>query len=207
LRIRPLPSRPPSRLPRLVESRWLLVCGGCLLVALAGACAEPPTKERHQADGALAAARAADAATYAPVPLQAAEEALKHYDEAVARGDYRLALNHAIDARDRAYEAAKQASNDKAAARSQAERLATEFEVLFKRAEAKLAGAAGPRPMGASADRLRSITRSGPSLLQEARTHLAKQDYRGTIKLLTPPVEALRRELAAPPPVPPRRGR
>lgn len=178
-----------------------------MLATLATACAEPPTKERHQADGALAAARAADAATYAPAALQAAEEALKHYDEAVAAGDYRLALNHAIDARDRAYEAAKQASNDKAAARSQAERLATEFEVLLKRAEAKLAGTAGPRPTGPSADRLRSITRSGPSLLQEARTRLSKQDYRGMIKLLTPPLDALRRELAAPPATPPRRGR
>ena len=192
-------------MPRFGEPSWVsLACGGVLLlVTLAGACAEPPTKQRHQADGALAAARAADAATYAPVPLHAAEEALKHYDEAVAAGDYRLALNHAIDARDRAFEAARQASNDKAAARSQAERLATEFEVLLKSAEAKLAGSSGPRPTGPSADRLRSIARSGSSLLQEARTRLSKQDYRGTIKLLTPPVEALRRELAAPP----RRGR
>ncbi len=174
---------------------------------LAGACAEPPTKERHQADGALAAARAAEAATYAPAPFQAAEEALQHYDEAVARGDYRLALNYAIDARDRAFEAAKQASNGKAAARSQAERLATELEVLLKRAEARLAGSAGPRPSAPSAERLRAVTKSGPGLLQEARTRLGKQDYRGTITLLTPPVETLRRELASPPAAPTRRGR
>jgi len=112
-----------------------------------------------------------------------------------------------MDARDRAYEAAKQASNEKAAARSQAERLATELEVLLKRAESKLAGSAGPRPTGPSADRLRAVTRSGPRLLPEARTRLGKQDYRGTIKLLTPPVETLRRELATPPAAPARRGR
>jgi hypothetical protein len=177
-----------------------------LLLALSGACAEPPTKERHQADGAVAAAKAADAATYAPAILQAAEEALRHYDEAVAQGDYRLALNYAIDARDRAYEAAKQASNDKAAARSQAERLATEFEVLLKRAETRVAGA-GSRSAGSSAERLRSITKSGPALLQEARALLGRQDYRGTIKLLTPPVEALRREFPTTSSTSPRRGR
>jgi hypothetical protein len=178
-----------------------------LLLALSGACAEPPTKERHQADGAVAAAKAADAATYAPATLRAAEDALKRYDEAVAQGDYRLALNYAIDARDRAYEAAKQASNDKAAARSQAERLATEFEVLLKRAQARLAGAAGPRPGGPSGERLRTIAKSGPALLQEARALLGRQDYRGTIKLLTPPVEVLRKEFPASSSAPPRRGR
>jgi hypothetical protein len=164
------------------------------VVAFTSACAEPPTKERHQADGALAAARAAEAAVYAPVPFQAAEQALKHYDDAVKGGDYRLALNYAIDARDRAYEAAKLAGNEKAAARSQAERLATEFELLLKRAEARLAGTAGPRPTGQTAERLRGTVRSAPGLLQEARTRLGKQDYRGTIKLLTQPVEMLRRE-------------
>jgi hypothetical protein len=177
-----------------------------LLLALSGACAEPPTKERHQADGAVAAAKAADAATYAPATLQAAEESLKRYDEAVAQGDYRLALNYAIDARDRAFEAAKQASNDKAAARSQAERLATEFEVLLKRADGRVAGM-GPRPAGPTAERLRAIAKSGPALLQEARALLGRQDYRGTIKLLTPPVEALRREFPTSTSAPPRRGR
>ena len=142
-----------------------------ILLALSGACAEPPTKERHQADGAVAAAKAADAATYAPASLQAAEEALKRYDEAVAQGDYRLALNYAIDARDRAFEAAKQASNDKAAARSQAERLATEFEVLLKRAETRVAGM-GSRPAGAAprllASRNRRRRASGAAVARRA---------------------------------------
>jgi hypothetical protein len=193
------------RIRPLASSTCHLASAGLILFALAGACAEPPTKERHQADGAVAAAKAADAATYAPASLQAAEDALKRYDEAVAQGDYRLALNYAIDARDRAYEAAKQASNDKAAARSQAERLATEFEVLLKRAVARVAGS-GPRPGGASAERLRTIAKSGPALLQEARALLGKQDYRGTITLLTPPVEALRKEFPTQQ-TSPRRGR
>jgi hypothetical protein len=192
---------------RSLPSRTIrLGCWGFFLVGLAIGCAEPPTKERHQADGAVAAAKAADAATYAPETLHAAEEALKNYDDAVARGDYRLALNYAIDARDRAYEAAKQASNDKAAARSQAERLATEFEVLLKRAETRLS-AAGPRPSAQTAERLKAVTKSGPALLQEARSRLTKQDYRGTINLLTPPVETLRHEVGVPQISPPRRGR
>jgi hypothetical protein len=195
LRIRPLASRTSRR-----------ASAGLIVLALCGACAEPPTKERHQADGAVAAAKAADAATYAPASLQAAEDALRRYDEAVAQGDYRLALNYAIDARDRAFEAAKQASNDKAAARSQAERLATEFEVLLKRADARVASA-GPKAGGPSVERLRPIAKSGPALLQEARALLGKQDYRGTIKLLTPPVEVLRKEFPAASSAPTRRGR
>jgi hypothetical protein len=65
-----------------------------ILIGIAAlSCSEPPTKERNQADGAIAAALAADAATYAPDELQTAQAALAKYDDAVASRDYRLALN------------------------------------------------------------------------------------------------------------------
>ena len=87
-----------------------------LALVVLGACSEPPNKERQQAEARVAAARAADAAIYAPEGLQAAEAALQKYDEAVAQRDYRQALNLALEARDQAYEAAKQAGDAKDAA-------------------------------------------------------------------------------------------
>src|SRR5258708_7676149 len=90
---------------------------------LTAGCSEPPDKERQQAEGALEAARAAAADVYAPTEFQDAQASLKKYDDAVAQRDYRLALNDALEARDRAYEAVKQAGNKKSELRSQTDRL------------------------------------------------------------------------------------
>ena len=168
-----------------------------LLIALgvAGACSEPPTKEHQQAEAAVAAARAADAATYAPDDLQAAEADLQKYDEAVAQRDYRQALNLAIEARDRAYEAAKQAGTSKTAAETQARKLAEEVDTLTKTATARLEGTSSPRPTAQAAERIRAALKTSSSALQEARTLMAQQDYRGAIVRLTPAAEALRKEV------------
>ena len=70
-----------------------------LLLSLA-ACADPPDREMQLAEGAINAARAAGAETYAQEELTAAQEALKRAHEAVEIRDYRLALNHALDSGD-----------------------------------------------------------------------------------------------------------
>jgi hypothetical protein len=74
----------------------------------------------------LEAARAAGADVYAPIEFRDAQASLKKYDDAVAQRDYRLALNDALEARDRAYEAVKQAGDKKAELRSQTDRLVQE---------------------------------------------------------------------------------
>src|SRR4030088_2953978 len=74
---------------------------------------DPPEKEMQQAQGAIDAARAAGADQYAREEFTAAEEALKHAREAVDQRDYRAALNAALDARERAQTAAKEAVNGK----------------------------------------------------------------------------------------------
>lgn len=179
-----------------------------ILVGIAAlSCSEPPTNERNQADGAIAAALAADAATYAPEELATAQAAVAKYDAAVANRDYRLALNLAVEARDGAYEAAKRASNAKAAARSQAERLVVDLDGLTRTANARLIGAALPRPVGAAADRLRLAVAPAPVALQEARTGIDAGEYRVVVARLAPIVEELRKELGAPPPRSNRRGR
>lgn len=171
-------------------------CGVLALAIAALSCSEPPLDEFHQAEGALAAARAADAATYAPDTLQAAEAALATYDAAVAQRDYRQALNAALAARDQAYEAAKEAGNRKAEARSRAETLIKQLETLTTTGTARLS--AVNRPTGAAADRLRAALRPVPGALQEARTRLDRQDYAGVAQQVTPVVAALQRELPAP---------
>lgn len=173
-----------------------------LVTTVAAGCSAPPEKERHQAEGALAAARAADAAMYAPDELKAAEAALAQYDAAVAAGDYRQALNQALAARDGAYDAARRASDEKAAARGEAEQLAAELEVLTRRASARLGGVGGPRVTGAAAQQLRNALRPAASALQEARTRLDRQDYRGAIDSLRPVLDLLRQALPPDPSVP-----
>jgi hypothetical protein len=171
---------------------WLLLPALTL-----AACSAPPAKERHQAEGALAAARAADAAIYAQQELADAEAALQRYDEAVAQRDYRLALDHAIEARDRAFDAARLAGDRKAAARSQAERLLAELHALASAADARLAGAGrgNVRVTGAAADRLRAAAQDASSAMQEARTLIDRQAFLDAIQRLAPIVERLQLDL------------
>ena len=180
--------------------RWRLACT-VVALTLVAACSEPPDKERHQAEGALEAARAASADLYAPEPFQDAVADLKKYDEAVAQRDYRQALNHALEARDRAYEAVKEAGNNRAEQRSQAERLIQDLGPLVTNATAKLTGAQG-RPVGPAADRLRAARDAGTAALQETRTRMANQDYPGVIARATPVIAALRKELPGSEPAP-----
>jgi hypothetical protein len=74
------------------------------------ACSTPPQKEVDLAQGALDAARAAGAEQYAPREMSAASATLQQAHEAIAQRDYRLALTRALDAHDRALEAAKAAA-------------------------------------------------------------------------------------------------
>jgi predicted S18 family serine protease len=176
-----------------------------LLTCLTVGCSTPPTKEHEQAEDALKAARAADASTYAADELQAAQAALDKYDQAVQQRDYREALSDAIDARDRAFEAARQASAQRATARTQLLAAVAEVDAMLKSAQTRLAGGPGPRLGVAAADRLRSAVRAATTALQEARTRFDQQQYRDGLARLQPIAEELRR--AAAPPESGRRGR
>src|SRR5581483_6903422 len=102
------------------------------------ACGSPPDKEMQQAQGAIDAARAAGADQYAHDEFVAAEDSLKHAREAVADRDYRLALTHALDSRERAEEAAKQAADHKASARVDADHALTATSAALGEARLKL---------------------------------------------------------------------
>src|SRR5262245_16457285 len=119
-----------------------------LLVAVSvfcAACEEPPNNEMQQAQGAIDAARAAGAEQYAQDEFAAAVDALKRANDAVADRDYRLALNNALDSRERARNAAKQASDQKAVQRASAESAIKAAAVALTSAQARLKTAEGAR--------------------------------------------------------------
>ena len=111
------------------------------LALTSAACAEPPNTEMDQAQGALDAARAAGAEQYAAEEYRAAADALKRSHDAVAQSDYRLALNHALDSRERAQNAARLAADGKAQVRGEADRILLEVTGPIVQANARLEAA------------------------------------------------------------------
>jgi hypothetical protein len=142
----------------------------CLLSA---GCAEPPSKEMNQAQGAIDAARAAGADRFAAEEFTAATDALTRSEAAVDARDYRQALSHAIDSRERANNAAKLAVEGRANARGQAERAIAEVATLLSQAQAQLANLPATRPLRAP----RATVAGAAKMLQEARAALAAEDY------------------------------
>ena len=91
-----------------------------------------------QAQGAIDAARAAGAEQYAREEYTAAVDALKRAQDAVGQSDYRLALNNALDSRERAQNAARQAADGKAQARAEVERAHAEVTNLLTVVRARI---------------------------------------------------------------------
>jgi hypothetical protein len=159
----------------MVRARSNATAAALLLgAAVIAGCAEPPTREISQAQGALDAARAAGAEAYARAEFQAADVALKKAHGAVAERDYRQALSFALDAREQARTAAREASVARARAATE---VAQAIQMAARGVETARGRLAGP---GAGRD-LRA--RLGPALdelttqLQEARSSVAAGDY------------------------------
>jgi HAMP domain-containing protein len=151
-----------------------------LIVAiLSTSCAEPPNKEMNQAQGAIDAARAAGADKFAGAELTAAIDALKRSEDAVSSGDYRQALSHAIDSRERAQNAAKLAVDGRADARGQAERAIAEVATLISRAHAQLKDPDIARVNPRTLQEPRATVTAVEKKLQEARSALQTENYVG----------------------------
>lgn len=155
-----------------------------VIAILSAGCAEPPNKEINQAQGAIAAARAAGADRFAATEFSAATDALKRSEDAVAAGDYRLALNHAIDSRERAQSAAKLAVEGRADARGQAERAIAEVATLISRAQTQLKDPDITRLNGRTLRAPRATVAAAEKMLQEARAALGNEDYATVTKAL-----------------------
>jgi hypothetical protein len=148
------------------------------LAMLTAACAEPPAKEMHQAQGAIDAARAAGAEEYAGDELKLAVEGLSKYEAAVDARDYRLALAHALDSLERAQNAAKAAVDGRAKARGDAERNLAETVALVDRADSRVRGAAATRLPRRTLGPIQKALETARGSLQDARAALAGEDYR-----------------------------
>lgn len=179
-----------------VLPRLLLVVFQLALIA----CAEPPDKEIHQAQGAIDAARAAGAETFASAEYQGAVEALEKARQAVSQRDYRLALNHAIDSRERAETAARTAADEKARARASAERAWQAAQQALQGAKSALEAAArarvGERRLRPSKTTVDTIEQGLPAL----RSRIDEGDFVAAAEELasaTAQLEEIRSEIGA----------
>jgi hypothetical protein len=159
-------------------------CLALIVAILSASCAEPPSKEMNQAQGAIDAARAAGADKFAAAELTAAIDALKRSEDAVAARDYRQALSHALDSRERAQAAAKMAVEGRADARGQAERAIAEVATLLSRAQSQLKDPDITRASAKTLTTARSTIVSVEKLLQEARAALKTEDYAAVARAL-----------------------
>ena len=178
----------------------------------AAACGTPPDKEMQQAQGAIDTARAAGAEQYARDEFAAAEGALKRSHEAVEQRDYRLALNNALDARDRAQNAARQTADRKVAARADAERELLDAMTALTDANAKLRSADDARVPARTLGPHRRVITDSEAALQKTRAAFDKGDYlpvieqaRATTARLRQTSKDLQAVAAAPKPSPRRR--
>jgi hypothetical protein len=159
-------------------------CLALITAILSASCAEPPSKEMNQAQGAIDAARAAGADKFASIEFNAAIDALKRSEEAAIARDYRQALNHALDSRERAQNAARLAVEGRADARGQAERGIAEVATLLSRAQAQLKDPDIARANPPQLKAPRATIAAAEGLLQEARTALKAEDYPAVAKAL-----------------------
>jgi hypothetical protein len=164
-----------------------------VLVALVvSACGDPPNNEMQQAQGAIAAARAAGAEQFAHDELAAAQQSLKNAQQAVEGRDYRLALNYALDSGERARNAAKQAADGKAALAEAAVRTLTEADAALEDARSKLKTAERARISATTLARARRTISATDTAVQKARAAFGQGNYQGVAAALTKPIADIR---------------
>ena len=146
------------------------------IVALAG-CGAPPDPEIHAAQGAIDAARAAGANIYATEEYDAAVTALERSRQAVSERDYRQALNHALDAHERAQEAARMAADQRAVVRSEAEHALATVEATIRQLDATLRAAPAARAGSDTLERARLTLHAAQEAVQESRSAVVSENY------------------------------
>ena len=150
----------------------------------------------NQAQGAIDAARAAGADRYATQEYEAAVKALQSAHDAVAARDYRLALNYALDSRDRAQSAAKEAASQQVTLRSSAERRLAELTALLDRAKQRLAAAQSARVSRPLLAAPRSAIAEAEALLQKAGTGIQDGEYQSSQERLAESATKLEKAIA-----------
>jgi hypothetical protein len=178
--------------------RWCLVSAVIVASASIVACGgNPPDKEIQQAQTAIDAAKAASAERYAKDDFTASTDAMKGARAAVEARDYRLALNYALEAKERADSATRDAADRKATARSNADRALRNAALALVDIRAKLRSAqAAQKPLRVM-NAARSAAADGENHVQEARAAFDREDYPKTLELLAAPSARLRESIRA----------
>lgn len=178
----------------------------CLMGPLVG-CAAPPTKELSQAEGAIAAARAAGAAAYATADLQAAEATLARARAEVTERDFRAALGHALDASARAQVATTAAVEQRVKARLAADQTLDDFASLIEKLDATLATPEAKRVPASARRSAAAAVATALAALREAREAVERDDLAvlQTIPARKITLDAALASLVPPPPRPARR--
>ena len=156
-----------------------------LALVLLTACGTPPHKEIDQAQGAIDAARAAGADRLATEEFNAATTSLKLANEAVGQRDYRLALNHALESREHAQNAARLAAEAHGRLRGDVVRSLAEVTALIAQANGRLAAAERNRvARGIVTDARQSLATANTDV-QKAGAAVQAQDFAAAQALLS----------------------
>ena len=170
-------------LPRVSAAAWLSAVLAALLAA--AGCAEPPQKELDQAQAAIEVAVSAGAERFAADDLAGARTALIQARDAVNQRDYKLALSHALDSREKAQAAARAATGARTTLRRDVETTLVDVTSRLDRVRALIAHGSVPR---ARLRRTRAAEAKLTASVQEARAAATAQDY-GKAKTLLSAVE------------------
>ncbi len=156
----------------------MLRLSACIVAALlVTACGDPPNKEMDQAQGAIDAAHAAGADRYAATEYTAATDALKRAQDAVAQRDYRQALNEALDSREHAQNAAREAADQRAQIRGEVERDMAQIAALLAGANSRLAAATKARVPRRVLESSRNELAAVDDSVQKAGAAIKADDY------------------------------
>ena len=156
-----------------------------LLVTTFAACAAPPNREIADAQEAIKAAKTAGAETYASGPYTAAAEAYRKANEAVMAGDYRMALNRALESREHAQTAARSAAEGRVEAHDKAQRQMTDTSTELLRITAQLDAAEKARSISRTMVRdVRQALALINADVQKADAAMKSEDYKAAQDIL-----------------------
>lgn len=148
-----------------------------LSLAFLAACSTPPQKELDLAQGAVDAARAAGAEQYAPKEMAAATSALQQAREAITQRDFRLGLTRALDAHDRALEAAKAAAEGQVRAHAETEATLTAARTAVQTLARRLELPDTAKLPKREVDTARATLKTAQNDVQKAGAAAAAGDY------------------------------
>jgi hypothetical protein len=148
-----------------------------LPLLVVAACSAPPQKEIDMAQGAIDAARAAGAEQYATEEYAAATAALQDAHDAVGQRDFRLALTRALDAHDRAQDAARGAADGKARARGEVEAATAAAAAAVAQIQRRIEAAETAKVPARELASARKAHADAGKAVQEARTAIAAEEF------------------------------